>query len=261
MENLIFKIKFYVGVSLFALMFLYMFRPFGIDNWIESLFGPRSLAILYICSIAIASLFISQIIQYYIFKNTEYKFKHLLIIFFSESLIISLILSKLSLTGNESFANEFSVTYPMVFMTITLCYTMSYMILSYISNHSDSEPKNMEIHTNMMFPIYDDSGQLRFSVHIKDLLMFESDDNYVIVHYMVGDEYKKQLVRTTLKKIEVSAVSYGCVRCHRSYIINSHKINHISKNGRTYEIKIQNINNIIPVSLSYKNDISKLNIS
>lgn len=253
----------------FALIFMYLFKPFGIDYWIGETFGNRNTVILSICLFSFAVIFTSQIIQFFLFRNKPYTLSHFIVGIIAEVVVISLPLAYASTNEYSSFSNELIITLRLIAATLLFCYFVSTLILytlnlgnnAVITNIEDraaevqSEDENSLPNTLSMFSIYDDNGQLRFSVNSNDLLFIESADNYVMVHYLRNENYCKQLVRTTLKSIEADAGKAGCVRCHRSYLINKHKIGEIKKNGRQYEVHLHHIHQAIPISKSYQAEL------
>lgn len=259
LESAKFRIALCIGALIFALIFLYLFRPFGMDYWIDDIFGPKVVAILYICAIALIISAASQTVQYFAFRGREYRFKYISTAILVESLTISLPLSMISVMPHSTLLNELGVTFPMVLMTMVLCYTISYLTLYYLINTpkptTDISLANSQ---SNLLSLYDEAGQPRLILPIEDLLMFEAEDNYVVVHYMAGDNYKRMMIRSTMKKVEEQSTVRGCVRCHRSFIVNVMNITRIYKKGRLYEIEVRNIATPIPVSLSYQSRITRL---
>ncbi|MGL6177607.1 MAG: LytR/AlgR family response regulator transcription factor, partial [Tannerellaceae bacterium] len=234
---------------------MYLFKPFGIDYWIGETFGNRNTVILSICLFSFAVILTSQIIQSFLFQNKSYTLLYFITGIIAEVVVISLPLAYASTNEYSSFSNELIITLRLIAATLLFCYFVSTLVLYALklgisavntqpNNNTlevQSEEENSLPNALSMFSIYDDNGQLRFSVNSNDLLFIESADNYVMVHYLRGDNYCKQLVRTTLKSIEPDAGKAGCVRCHRSYLINKHKIGEIKKNGRQYEVHLHHI--------------------
>lgn len=253
----------------FALILMYLFKPFGIDYWIGETFGNRDTVILSICIFSFAVILSSQVIQSFLFKNKSYTLLHFITSIIVEIVLISVPLAYASTNEQSSFSNELIITLRLIAATLLFCYFVSTLVLYALNlgnsnvktNFQDriteekSEDENSLPNTLSMFSIYDDNGQLRFSVNSNDLLFIESADNYVMVHYLRNESYCKQLVRTTLKNIESEAGKAGCVRCHRSYLINKHKIGEIKKNGRLYEVHLHHIGQPIPISKSYQAEL------
>lgn len=87
---------------------------------------------------------------------------------------------------------------------------------------------------------------------INDILFIESDKNYLTIQ----SNQEKFLIRNTIKEI-LEILPDNFVQTHRSFIVNTNKIDKIS----AINIKINTY--IIPISNSYKNEllthINKLN--
>ena len=85
----------------------------------------------------------------------------------------------------------------------------------------------------------------------KDLWCIEASDNYVTVYYHENGKMKKYLMRITMKDIASQLYSSSVIRCHRSYMVNTLKIQNISKKGNQVKIQLPELAFSIPVSLSY----------
>ena len=106
--------------------------------------------------------------------------------------------------------------------------------------------------------ILDENGQLRLSLKPADLLYIESADNYVMVCFRKEQRVSKEMIRNSLKRIESDLKDSGCIRCHRSFLINLDAVSYIRKNGRSYEAVIECANISIPISRVYIKIISEL---
>jgi DNA-binding LytR/AlgR family response regulator len=106
--------------------------------------------------------------------------------------------------------------------------------------------------------IRDERDQVKFSVRKDVILYLESADNYVTIFYLHEGGVKKEMVRTSMKKMEILMVPRGLVRCHRSYMVNMENIHWIKKEGRSYMIKLNNSDTIIPVSRGYLSTVKSL---
>jgi DNA-binding LytR/AlgR family response regulator len=107
--------------------------------------------------------------------------------------------------------------------------------------------------------LYSDTREtLTFSV--PDLLFIEADDNYCTVHWRTPAGIRNKLLRLNLKRIETQIAKPFIVRCHRSYLVNSHAISNILGNTNGFKLKISNSDFIIPVSRQNgKQIISRIN--
>ena len=103
-----------------------------------------------------------------------------------------------------------------------------------------------------------ENGRDSISTTLDSLLFIEAQDNYVMIHHLVNDELKKQLIRSTMKEIEANLKELNVVRCHRSFIVNINKV--IKVKGDTHQMKLflPHVENYIPVSRSFIGSLTKL---
>ncbi len=87
----------------------------------------------------------------------------------------------------------------------------------------------------------------------KDIISMQSSDNYVEIHYLSGrGKPDKKLVRYTLKAIEkMLQGKTRFVRCHRSSIVNTRHIEKMFRRYGIYYLKMNNLEDAIPVSRPY----------
>lgn len=98
---------------------------------------------------------------------------------------------------------------------------------------------NERLHQNPNAPhqvlrIPDEQGRILLEIPTKDLLYLQSAENYVEV-FFGREKIKKEVVRNSLKRLENSLTALGMVRCHRSYLINPDRVDHISGNAQAYQ--------------------------
>ena len=125
-------------------------------------------------------------------------------------------------------------------------------VASAVSPMRDDAPKMINLHDN--------NGTLRLSINTDALYYLESEDNYIKVHYKHNDRIVSYMLRSRTRTIEESLKGTSMMRCHRSYMVNVMKINHIKKGGKARYIVLTNEDiKPIPVSKSYfKNLIEKI---
>ncbi|MEH6535961.1 MAG: LytTR family transcriptional regulator DNA-binding domain-containing protein [Psychroserpens sp.] len=90
----------------------------------------------------------------------------------------------------------------------------------------------------------------------QDISFIEANDNYCTVYWQNTGVLSKQMLRTTLKNIELQLQSYpDIVRCHKSYIINLNEDMQISGNVREAYFESTYLPIRIPISRSKKGSI------
>lgn len=208
-------------------------------------------------------IYISQLLQYFLFRNKQLKVYHILIGFFIDTVMISIPLSILYSIPANSFWIEFRQTMAIVVPLALLWYILGISLMTLWDNYY-----NKEIFTRQedqkptiqvdRINIKDGNGQLRLSLRTEDLIYFESADNYVIVFFRKNQRVSREVVRNSLKNIETDLSAYNCVRCHRSFIVNITNVTAIKKKGRSYIIELEGIDAPIPISRGYVKIISDL---
>ena len=85
-----------------------------------------------------------------------------------------------------------------------------------------------------------------------NFILAQSDNNYISVFYIESDELKRQLIRLSMKKLEIQCQDFDfIIRCHRSFIINKNKIQRIEGNARSLVLQLENYENEVPVSRTF----------
>lgn len=88
------------------------------------------------------------------------------------------------------------------------------------------------------------------------LLYLEAADNYVQVYFQKKGATENYMLRSTLKKMEDQLDGHPqFFRCHRTYIVNLNKVNHVSGNAQGYKLHLENSDKLLPVSRSMNEEI------
>jgi hypothetical protein len=90
-----------------------------------------------------------------------------------------------------------------------------------------------------------------FELFPHQLLYIESADNYSTIFFMDHHKKKKELIRSSLKRLESQITEASILRCHRSYIVNIASVAHIEGNAQGYRISFKDTEETIPVSRNY----------
>lgn len=107
--------------------------------------------------------------------------------------------------------------------------------------------------------IRDEKGVLRLAVSRDVVLFFQSSDNYVTVFYHRNGSVRKELVRTTLKRLEKELDTGFFVRCHRSYIVNMAKVRATNKGLNNMYLELDDLPDAkIHVSRKFRTTVLRL---
>ena len=90
------------------------------------------------------------------------------------------------------------------------------------------------------------------------LVLIKSSDNYIEIFYLSEGLIKKQMVRSTLKKAELTVKDYDhIIKCHRTFIVNINHVIEIQGNYQGYKLQFQQVDFPVPVSQKYIPEFKK----
>lgn len=256
-------IRLVLFTSLFALVFINTYSPFGADRWYNltqfEFFTFSSLVIL----VGVLVVVISRIIMYHTSKKHAIKIWQYLAWIGAEILSMAIaytLFEILVLKDTRLFTELLKNSSRNTALVLLLPYSVSWLYFSWrdkkeqIERLADS-PSSSDNPRNMI-PFYDDKGILKFSVLKMNLLYLESAENYVNICYLNKGKVSKYLLRDTLKKMEENFSGTEIVRCHRSYIVNFEKVKVIRKDKDGLKLEFDNPSMAdIPVSKTYVNTV------
>ena len=209
--------------SLFALVFINAYSPFGADRWYNltrlEFFTYSSLTILF----GVLVVVISRIIMYHVTKRISINIWQYLLWIFAEVFAMALayaLFEKLFLKDSRLFTDLVRNSSRNTALVLLLPYSVLWLYFSWRDKMEQIErladaPASSETLRNMI-PFYDDKGILKFSIKKENLLYLESAENYVNICYLNKGKVSKYLLRDTLKKMEENFSGTEIIRCHRS---------------------------------------------
>lgn len=249
--------------SLFALVFINIYSPFGADRWFNltdiEFFTYSSLTIL----AGVLVVVISRITMYQVCKRDRILIWHYLFWIFAEVLLMALfyaLFEKFILKDSREFTGLVKISSRHTALVLLLPYSVLWLYFSWKDKQEQIERladiQLFSSNTRDMIPFYDDKGILKFSIKKEDLLYLEAAENYVNICYLNKGKVSKYLLRETLKKSEEIFSGTEIIRCHRSYIVNFEKVKVIrkDKDGLKLELDNQSVSDI-PVSKTYVNSV------
>ena len=231
-RNLITMVLF---VSIFAVIFINIYKPFGSDQWInkQGITSTKYLlgSTVLVC-IGMTVVAISRMIMYRHSRSPEHSVTYLkyaiwvfveLLLLSGAFTILALLVGKhLNLTNSdplEIYKNAMQNT----FFIIGIPYFFCILYFSYQERSAKLKElmdENIGFKSSNLISIRDSRGILQLSVAKENLLYIESADNYMCVWYKKNDILKKQLLHITMKEMSEQLADSNIIRCHRSYMIN-----------------------------------------
>ena len=258
-------------VSIFAIIFINIFKPFGSEEWMTKGKFTATQYLLWstiLVTMGMSIVAISRVIMYHYSKKPT---QNITILSYSLWVVLELLLLSASFTGLalitsyggaerdpfEIYKNALSNTFFILFIP----YIIYIMYLAY-------QEKNAKLRTIMeenignkatsFISFHDDRGILQLTVAKENLLYIESADNYISIWYLKNGQLKKQLVRTTLKETSNQLADTSVVRTHRSFMINIEKIKVLRREKENLFIELDHPGlKDIPVSKTYGEELLK----
>ncbi len=89
----------------------------------------------------------------------------------------------------------------------------------------------------------------------EQLLYIEAADNYSNIVFTEGEKIKKQLIRSSLKRIESQINFDFIVRCHRTFVVNLKNVKNVEGNAAGYKLYFNKDSYFVSVSRNYGNSV------
>lgn len=252
-------VRLIIFTSLFALVFINIYSPFGVDRW----FNRTNLEFLTFSSLIILTgvlvVVISRIIMFQVCRRHLINIWQYLLWIFVEVLFMALfyaLFEKLFLDDPRIFPDLVRASARNTALVLLLPYSILWLYFSWKDKQEQidrlADVQSFPDNTRNMIPFYDDKGILKFSIKKENLLYLESAENYVNICYLNKGIVSKYLLRDTLKKMEESFSGTEIIRCHRSYMVNFDKVKVIrkDKDGLILELDTPSVIDL-PVSKTY----------
>jgi len=248
--------------SVFSFLFMYIFLPFNINIWYEG----QHLALLPLFLIfTLCGVVVLSVTQFLLAKtrwrrkltNATYGCW-----FLGEVLLVSFMVTVVNVSVTDAFFftwSEFINTLRYTSLILPLPYCIC--LLWFFTREKMVQLKSLEKEQTVVAAakaddscilIRDEHDKPVLSLHPGKLLLMKAEDNYVQIFYLSGNTICKELVRTSLKKLEVALPAGSFVRAHRSYLVNLTKVVLFKKNAKGYYLELEGLTDItIPVSATF----------
>lgn len=245
-----------VFASIFALLFINIYQPFGSLYWVlisQALYVFYS-SLLVLAGVAV--VVISRIIMTHYGKRHKIEVWKYVVWVAVELLLMSTIytICSVSLGLKQDVVEAFRESLENTALVLLLPYFISLIVFAWrdkVHQLNDLESREQTRQTGLI-AFCDTKGDMQISINRNDLLYIESADNYISIHYLSNNAIRKTMVRNTLKGIAERMEGYNILRCHRSYMVNVDRVRVLrrEKDGLFLDLGIDNVPEI-PVSSSY----------
>lgn len=95
-----------------------------------------------------------------------------------------------------------------------------------------------------------------FTAVCSQIIFIRSADNYVEIFYLDKNKVQRKLIRNTMKEMEHRFRVYPqFFRCHKSFLVNLEKVNHVSGNAQGLKLVFKEVDELVPVSRNLTKNI------
>lgn len=269
-----------IGATVFAHIFLVVFQPYGIYEEMRNPINPVFHKFLFFLSITVSSfaaLSLSQLVLRPLLKFQEVSIKKYALWFCIETFIITFISFLFSLVIPD-LGNDFELELNIGFQVtnyfrafIILLFPFFGVIVYEFIQKLNGEIKELSVqlshyqqafekaHPEELLIVKDENENVSLELYLKNFLMAEAGNQYIIVYYLEKGKIKKEIIRNRLKNFLLACTDSSIYQCHRSYAVNLINVSHLDKNqGKNFLAFYQDEYLRAPVSKSYLEQIKKV---
>ncbi len=257
------QIIMFLFVSVFAIVFINIFKPFGSINWVHKGMSPTLYFVwsTILVTIGMFVVAISRVIMYAYSRIPGNMINNLQYIAWIcvELLLLSGAFTLLAILTEVGPTQDPLVIYKHALENTIFILCIPYLLCILFFSYQERSAKlktlmseNIGFKSSTLISIRDSRGVLQLSVAKENLIYIESADNYICIWYIKNEQLKKQLMRITMKDISEQLADTNIVRCHRSYMVNLDlvKVMRREKENLFLEFGVPNVKEI-PISKTY----------
>lgn len=255
------NIRYLLFAGLFVTFFLYTFQP-NFDGYPHNKF--------FLCCrfgiITIVVGFLYEVLLTYVLKINRTDASWTLLKWIISMLVLIIFIT----IGNYSFIKYLNqdITWHltgflnMLYMTFviglfpTLLSGLLIQMRAIKNNESHAKDLNTHIvptqNNNTFLRLASSNEKQIIELPNQEILYFESMQNYVAVYFYQNQQIEKELIRNTLKNIELQVQNSNLLRCHRSFMVNPNQVEKVEGNAQGLKLKLRHLDDVqIPVSRKY----------
>lgn len=242
----------HIGLTLLLSLFIvFGLNAFNMRYWTDTPQWISFLGLYGFFVVGILSVLVLHPLYQFLFKTQALKLWQLPLWLLLELLLLSTVLTFIYDANAASYFNAWVYTFQSTAMVLFLPYTTSLLVLHSTASGKLKKENKKATKPEALIHFSDERNQVKFSVKKDQVLYLESSDNYITIYYFADHKVKKELLRNTLKRMELLLNDKGFIRCHRSYIVNIENMETLKKANRSYQIKMKYIELPLPASKSF----------
>lgn len=255
--------KLFLKISFAVFLFILFFQPFALEHFD---FNNRLLIIAGMATIVFLSMALVKAALIWIIKSESQAFQDPTMLSYLGGLII-MVMDSIALAFYLRYVGDVTITFYTMFKIILISLSIPVVLvifyeisdlkqqISHLTSKKDNSPKvtqKQELDNRQSIVFTSDNATEHLTLHVSEVILIKSADNYVEIAFMENKMIRKKLIRNTLKNVEQLTKHYSnFVRCHRMCIINTHYVERLNKKFNNYWIIIRGSEEQVPVSRQY----------
>ncbi|MDD4031516.1 MAG: LytTR family transcriptional regulator DNA-binding domain-containing protein [Bacteroidales bacterium] len=125
-------------------------------------------------------------------------------------------------------------------------------LYSLMNQNRKEEISDIDIAVDTGIEFESNDGSERFLLFPEQIILIKSADNYIEIIFKQNDKVSRRLLRSTLKKAELTVTKFPfLIRCHRSFIVNADCIHTVHKTGDGLILELTDYPHMVKVSRQY----------
>ncbi|HEX6227700.1 MAG TPA: LytTR family DNA-binding domain-containing protein [Chryseolinea sp.] len=254
------RLKLVIFCGVFGCLFLIVFQPFNLNLGFSEVNAPLSIIFAFFTVAGMVALSLTQFAFRRLFNvrlTTRLSFLlWSLVEFFFIALAVHVI--DILVLGRSFFdVNEFMLNLKHTSLVLVLPYFLGILLLHVQKQLQLVEELTVKINraarNDDNVTINDEKGKAAMSIAVRNIVYVKSEDNYILLFHKHDQHLQKELIRTTLKRLEQELGLPNMIRIHRSYMINSQNLISAVKTPKGYKVKMgSDTAHHLPVSVTYQ---------
>lgn len=265
------KWKVVFGNGILVSLFLFVFRPFGLNSSSKFFILGYGLVTMLILVIAV---FIIPLMTPFLFKEKGWTVGRNILYVSSVVFFIGLgnLLYTHFFTGAElTFKSLIHFQFFTLAVTFVIAAASTFFQYYFLSKRNEKEASEIQHEMELKaedtdnptssyeveFIIRSENEREEIKVNLRSLLYIESADNYSEVVIQERQQVKKIIIRSSLKRVGEQLNNPAFFRCHRSYIVNLTKVASVKGNSQGYQLELVSGAEPVPVSRKYGSELNE----
>ena len=260
-KNTIIQIVF---TTVFAYVFIVLYKPFGAGEWYDVTWWVFSIASGVLVVSGMLVVLVSRLFMFLIKRFRPITILYYTLMIAGEIIFMAVLyvfLERWALKNDlRPFATHVYFAAQNTALILLIPYLISVLFFEWQEKKMSLEKLIKQISRKAYFISFkDDKGTLRLTLKTNDLIFLEASDNYVVIHYESEGKTKSYLIRNALKQFETDLTEFPLLRCHRSYMVNINHVKMLKREKGIVQLVMDNIGqHTIPVSKTYADNVCKI---